>query len=86
MVVEQLSHFIGAGGHTTDEEFSSLISSLEFYGRMIDEEEEAGTHADFISTTYEDINTGEQYELWYQVRTPKSYEGMEYAYGFHKLQ
>jgi hypothetical protein len=85
-IVAHLENFVGVSGHTADEKFNSLVLSLETYARVIDEEEEAGTYADFISTTYQDIVTGVQYELWYQVRTPDSPKGMEYAYGFQQLQ
>jgi hypothetical protein len=84
-LVTSLESFVGVGGHTADEEFDSLILSLELNARFLEEEDEAGTHADLITVTYEDKKTGVQYELWYQVRTSESPEEMEFAYGFHRL-
>jgi hypothetical protein len=83
-LVLHLENFVGVGGHTTDEEFNSLILSLETYARVIDEEEELGRFADIITTYYQDIATGQHYGLWYQVRRPDSPEGMDYAFGFDK--
>lgn len=80
-----LESFVGKYGQTTDEEFDSLTCSLEIYASVINETEAQGTYADIVSTEYEDKLTGVQYELWYQVRTPESPEGMEFAYGFRRI-
>jgi hypothetical protein len=84
MTLAKLEEFVGLSGHTSDEEFAKLVESLDAFALVAEEEEEAGTRADFVFTRYQVPVTGETYELWYQVRTPKTPEGFEFAFGFDR--
>lgn len=85
MILFNLEDLVGLGGHTTDEEFQDVLEQLAAMAELIDEEEETGDTSEMIVQVYrEKANTEITYELWYQVRTPDSPEGMEFAFGFDR--
>jgi hypothetical protein len=77
-----LELLVGNSGYTVDEMFKTVVEAVETFGTFLEDEEEEGQYAQIITTKYQDKMTGRVYELWYQVRTPESPEGMVFAYGF----
>lgn len=77
-----LNGFLGLTGYVTDDTFKVITETLENTTSVVDEQEFVHAVTGLIVTKYKDEDTPSVYELWYQVRTPNSPEGMDYAFGF----
>lgn len=86
MSLAHVEDFVGIGGHTTDVEFSNLVNSLESFCKVWADKEEYNSLSVLVTTVYKETITGKLYELWYQVRTPLSPMGMEFAFGFDRWE
>lgn len=84
MRIAHVEDFVGIGGHTTDTEFSNLVDSLDAFCIVWGDKEEYSNLFCLVTTIYKEKVTGKMYELWYQVRTPMSPTGVEFAFGFDR--
>lgn len=84
LIRKPIDSFCGTSGHTGDREFDILIESLGFFTVVVDEEEEYSGTSELVTEYHREQVTGVVYQLWYQVRTPESPEGMEFAFGFDR--
>lgn len=82
----KLDSLVGKFGVTTDEVFGAITDTLEKIGQVIEDNEDTGFNkwAELVITKYKVVENGypKFYELWYQVRTPFSPDGMECSFGF----
>lgn len=85
MMLFNLDDLVEISGHTSDEEFQNLLEKLDELATLVHEEEELNDFSETIIQIYESNETTEKFELWYQVRTPDSPEGMEFAFGFGRV-
>ncbi|AMO25953.1 hypothetical protein Thu_157 [Bacillus phage Thurquoise] len=72
--------YMESSGVVSDPEFGKIVDLLRTIPVLV-ENEFGGTNVATISTVYQTVDA-EQLRLTYQVRTPKTPEGMEFTYYF----
>jgi hypothetical protein len=92
MVKDILNVMDGTFGVTTDEEFEEIVDFLAQHGTVVSEaeiepSEDSKAGKKFAELVWTRYRVGsEDYELWYQVRTPYSPQDMACSFGFQALK
>lgn len=87
--MKTVEQFDGSYGVTTDEQFGELVDFLNGkevvsdMDSLVDVKRVPAPKFFGVFTTYH--IDGDNYELFYQVRTPNTPEGSNYCYNFHKI-